>query len=318
MQRNKGNAGEAAGRLRVVHGVLKAVMDNLEKREGPDSVEKHPELFEALKLSSARCALKLAQLKKLCDKYCAAPSSAPKGGRGASPWAQAWNAVEAFAVGVQNTVVQMVSAETFASHFEEMMRALDAEMRTLHVALSAQTRQDINKMMERSLQPLRRHEELYKKIAASLDEQQETIVDNHAAVMEKLTPLSRTLDAIFEEQRRARAEILAGQGRVAGRVDAAARKLGGKLDLILDLLNNADDREVQGIVESDFPQRCIDRREVKIFRTNKGFLGKGGFGRVFLGKWGRNDVAIKESEEVFADDEWQRTKMLFMREICLW
>ena len=80
-------------------------------------------------------------------------------------------------------------------------------------------------------------------------------------------------------------------------------------------MNNADDREVQDIVESDFPQRCIDRREMKIDRKN--FLGEGGFGAVFLGKWNRVDVAVKVSKEVYDDGGWQRTKMLFMREICL-
>ena len=258
-----------------------------------------------MKRASERCALKLAQISKLCDKYCAVPAQKPKDSNASNFFfISMWDAVSRFAEDVQDTVVQLVSAETFATQFESLLNELKTEMDPLQLALSAKTSADVAELLERSLAPMEGHEELKKMIGKELEEVREAIAKDHGEVMSKLEEVGPVLDKIYRDQRKAFDDILIGQNK------------------IIALLDGGSDLDAKDLIEREFKKHQLVHEQIE-YDEVEGYLGCGGFGLVYEGTFQYQKVAIKVSRKellskrVMSEEKWEKRKLLFMREIVL-
>ena len=147
-QRNQGNARAAWGRLRVIKMVLLSIESDInENAEGFASSAGNA--LTAMKESSGRVALLLAQIKELIESYCLEPPEEQK----VNPsWIPAWDAIKGAAKYVQDTIVQMVTAEAFAEAFEEHMTNLSAEMDALSLAISSKVSHNVNELLKKANQ----------------------------------------------------------------------------------------------------------------------------------------------------------------------
>ncbi len=219
---------------------------------------------------------------------------------------------------VQDTVVRMVTAETFAEKFETLMKELAVEIEPLHLAVSTQMSSDVSKLLELSREPLQRNEDLKKAIEEELEEVRDEMSKQHGALMNKLSEVSPKLDKIYQEQRKAFEELRQGQQKAA----AAVSKLSAKTDKIIALLNSASDEDVKGLLEKEFARHELSLNDVEYNSEDEDrFLGQGGFGSVYEGKFQFQDVAVKVSNRIskkeVPKERWTKMKFLFKREIVL-
>ena len=211
----------------------------------------------------------------------------------------------------------MVTAETFAEKFETLMKELAVEMEPLHLAVSTQTSSDVSKLLERSREPLERHEDLKKTIEEELEEVRDELSKQHGELMDKLAEVGPKLDKIYQEQRKAFEELRQGQQKAA----AAASQLNAKADKIIALLNSGSDKDVKGLLEKEFARHELSLKDVEYDSDDEDrFRGQGGFGSVYEGKFQFQDVAVKVSNRIFKklpEGKWRKMKFLFKREIVL-
>ena len=189
----------------------------------------------------------------------------------------------------------MVTAETFAENFETLMKELAVEIKPLHLAVSTQMSSDVSKLLELSREPLQRSEGLKKAIEEELEDVRYEMSKQHDELMNKLSEVSPKLDKIYQEQRKAFEELRQGQQEAA----AAASQLNTKADKIIALLNSGNDEDVKGLLEKEFATHELSLKDVEWDPEDEDrFLGQGGFGSVYEGKFQFQDVAVKVSNRI--------------------